>query len=81
MLGSQVAGIVLECGYKKQFIEVDKRNRYSVPERVLKDSPEPPTKCNFKFSMIAALKQELGTAMPVIVRGIASVDDAMKAAD
>ena len=80
-LGNQVAGVVLECGYLPSIADVDRRNRYRVPERVLKDSPQPATKCNFKFSMIGLLKQELGADLLVIVRGIASLDDALRAAE
>ena len=61
---------------------IDKRNRYTVPARVLEGSPRTPTKCNFKFEMIGELRRVLQSeTMPVIVRGIASVDDALRAAE
>ena len=74
---------MLECGYLAPVGEaVDRRNRYTVPARVLAGSPQPPTKCNFKFEMISELRRVLESeTMPVIVRGIASVDDALRAAE
>ena len=45
------------------------------------NSPQPPTTCNFKFSMISFLKENMRDNLPIVVRGIASVDDALKAAE
>ena len=81
-LGDQVAGVVLECGYTPQLTSVDKKNRYNIPARVLENKPAPtPTNCNFKFQMISYLKDNMKSDLPIVIRGIASVDDALKAAE
>ncbi len=61
------------------FSHIDRKNRYSVPDRVMKDSPQPPNKCNFKFQMIKFLKEQIKPDLKIIVRGIATSEDAMKA--
>ena len=52
-----------------------------MPPRCLKDSPEPWTTCRFNFKMISFLHEQVSPDLRVIVRGINSVDDALKAAE
>ena len=73
-------GIVLECGYKPKSTR-DERNRYPFPKRVeTEESRKPWEPCCFKFEMIKQIKR-LNPKLAVVVRGIMTVEDALRAAE
>ena len=73
-------GIVLECGYTPKSTR-DARNRYPLPSRVVTAEAQKQWEaCCFRFDMVSELKK-LNPKLAVVVRGIMTVEDALKAAE
>lgn len=77
MIPEGCLGVVIECGYVPPTREaIDAHNRFEIPAR-LQAVTDVPAHATFKFDIIAALKKAI--SKKVVVRGIQSAADALKA--